>query len=53
MHTASCLLWRACGALARQVIDEVRDSQSRHVLDTLPFGITIRDVDEEAYAAVK
>lgn len=38
---------------ARQVIDEVRDSQSRHVLDTLPFGISVREADEESYAAVK
>lgn len=39
--------------LARQVVDEVRDSQSRRVLDTLPFGIDIREPDEESYAAVK
>ena len=35
------------------VLKEVRDSASRHVLETLPFGITVREPEEDALAAVR
>lgn len=36
-----------------EVLKEVRDGTSRHVLQTLPFGIDVREPQEEAYDVVR